>query len=314
MTIFRSSYGMTSIPLCASQFPAEARALLPRAVVEAHAFNLYVDPSSPVRAWFTDMDGTIFDGKAPPDPHAAEILEHLARNLTDSRIPVVYVTGRFIGSIDKAIAAYGLPTPAYAAAATGSMIYANVGGIWKEVEAYTQELRAHWVDQPDAIFDHIMAQSGAVNWRLRFREALRHIYISAPEGQTHDHQRRINELLIASGLTTIQVVVSGPGNEGFFHYDFVPDNGSKLHAARFIAEKLLGLKDLSTVLFTGDSGNDRDLLLAAGFATLVHSSEKGLGDLLMSQRADIHLSPYHNIYGVLHAMMAVGCLRPTPAS
>ncbi|MFH1829964.1 MAG: HAD-IIB family hydrolase [Pseudomonadota bacterium] len=312
--LLASSHSTLTPPLIASQFPIAAQSLLPFAIIEAQAFALHVQPSSPVHAWFTDMDGTIFNGKAPPDPHSAAVLHHLTHNLTASNIPVIYVTGRYIGSIRKVIATYGLPTPTYVAAATGTMIYERFGDDWKEVNAYTEELRSHWVERPDEIFDGIMAKLGVSNWRPRFREELRHIYISGAEGRTYEHQLRINELLIESGLNTVKVVVSGPGNEGFLNYDFVPDNGSKLYAARFIAQKLLGFNDLSTILFTGDSGNDVDLLLAAGFATLVRSTEEGLSDLLRSQRADIHLSPYDRIYGVLHGMIAAGCLRLTPVS
>lgn len=308
-----SSVGMAPSALIASQFPQAAQAFLPHSVVSRDGFFLQVDPSSAVKAWFTDMDGTLFDGKSPPSAHTATVFQHLAHAIKTIGMPFVYVTGRNISLIEKAIQEYGLPFPSYAAGSVGTQIFRRDHDRWQEVEAYSERLRSHWVSDPESAFDPVMEQLGVDGWWHSSATEFRRSYRVPPSAVPIEVLRKsVLGLLKKERLDTIKSVVSGPGNAGYLHVDFLPSNGSKVDAGNYIARELIGLEDLSSVLFTGDSGNDEDLLVATGLSSLVRTGEKGLAQRLLEQCPDIFLSPHPNIYGVVHSMIHFGVIAVHP--
>lgn len=162
-----------------------------------------------------------------------------------------------------------------------------------------------------AVFDALMASTELSDWRHTTTTDFRRTY-RMPNRLMPDALRMIvaNELRL-HGLDTIKAVISGPDRHNELHIDFVPDNGSKVHAAHFIARELLGLSDLDSTLYTGDGGNDIDLLLASGAAALVRTSEAGLAEKLVALRPDIFLSPHRHIHGVRHALEYFGVIGST---
>lgn len=295
--------------LTPQHFPDKTLDLLPSEVANSSNFTLVANPNNPIRAWFSDMDGTLFNGKAPVKNEANAVLAHLVGSLQAVDIPLIYITGRRIENVNRAIQAYKLPLPSFVAASVGTMIFKREDDRWQEVTDYSDQLRSHWVKNAEEKLDQIMKDAQIQGCIHSSETEFRRSYIADPAISTADLNTKIVRLLKQESLDAIKVIVSGPGNEGYLHIDFLPDNGSKVDAGRFIAANLLGLGDLSSVLFTGDSGNDKDLLLSAGFSTLVQSSENGLVESLSKLSKKTFISQQPNIYGVVHSMIHFGLIE-----
>lgn len=288
--------------LTPSMFSAETVNVLPPSVQGAQSFVLKTTSQSRVRAWFTDMDGTLFYAKAPPSPEAIVILHHLVGSLDMAGIPCVYISGRRLPKIEAAIEEFHLPIPPIVAASVGAEIFTRKGDAWTPDQEYTDFLKSRWCADPEATFDSIMNRSAKGFWVHTSSTECKRSYAITPQIPIETLRTRVTTHLLEDGLDNIAPVVSGPNFWGDLNVDFLPDNGSKSGAGRFIAQKFLGLDDLSSVLFTGDSGNDLDMLLASGFAALVRNEEAGLVQHLRDKRSDMFFSPYPDIYGVIHSM------------
>lgn len=256
------------------------------------------------------MDGTIYEGQRPPDPVTSHILNKIVGQLDERDIPIAYISGRSMFRIEQALEKHELALPAFVGASVGSEIFARIDHEWHAIESYRRLMSTRWIGDAAAVLDALMTANDLPRWKYVKGTEFRRTYLIPNEVAIDDLRGMIGDALRRHGLDTLKAVVSGPGYEGNMHVDFLPDNGTKVHAARFIAHELLGVGDLTTILYTGDSGNDVDLLLAAGFAALVHTNESGLAEKLLTLRPEIFFSSHENVYGVRHALEHFGIIRP----
>ncbi len=270
------------------------------------------DSGASVDAWFTDMDGTLYKGELPSNPDASKILHDITDKLDEREIPVVYISGRPMRRIEEAIEDHDLVLPAFVGASVGSEIYVRGDGKWCAVESYRSLMRERWIGDAASALDALMSASDLPRWRRIGETEFRRTYLLPNYLAIEELRGTVDDALRRHGLDTIKAVISGPDHRKYMHVDFVPDNGSKLDAALYIVRELLGLEDLAGVLFTGNGGNDADLLLAAGLAALVRTNESCLVEKLSALRRDIFFSPYPDIYGVRDAMEHFGLIGREP--
>jgi HAD superfamily hydrolase (TIGR01484 family) len=295
-------------PLSPQLLPPSVRSLLPAEYALEERLLLVGRPHARLNAWFTDLDGTLFDQSAEPSLEVAALLAHIVSALTAVKMPIAYVTGRSIANVDRAIVRHGLPMPQYAAASVGTEIFQRGADGWVAVRAWSDHLRSRWPENAAMVLDRTMEKAQVTPCWCRCSTEFRRSYEAVPVMGSRALQQRLTTVLHEEGRSMVQAIVSGSSEEGHQFVDFVPVGGSKADAARFIAQELLGESHLGSVLFTGDSGNDRDLLLAAGAAALVSSRERDLAESLARLRPDLLRSSHANIYGVLHAMFHYGVI------
>ncbi len=89
----------------------------------------------------TDLDGTLIPMEGSTQ-NAAD-LKTLSQSLADAKVPLVFVTGRHLKSILRAIDQFDLPAPAWIVADVGTSIYNNDGaGGWQAIEGYADYLQS----------------------------------------------------------------------------------------------------------------------------------------------------------------------------
>ncbi|MCA9200806.1 MAG: HAD hydrolase family protein, partial [Planctomycetales bacterium] len=109
----------------------------------------------------TDLDGTFI----PLDNNVQNErdLALLSTHLQTSPIPLIFVTGRHLASVENAIHQYNLPTPQMLICDVGSSIYQSVNGVWQPNLEYRQALtqRCHnWeISQVDDVLQDVLVRT-----------------------------------------------------------------------------------------------------------------------------------------------------------
>ena len=95
----------------------------------------------------TDLDRTALpNGPQPESPRARSLFARLASR---DGVTLAYVTGRHRKLVERAIANYGLPQPAFAITDVGTKIHAREDGVWHLWPDWEDEIDRDW-----AGYDH----------------------------------------------------------------------------------------------------------------------------------------------------------------
>jgi sucrose-6F-phosphate phosphohydrolase len=212
----------------------------------------------------TDLDRTLLpNGAAPESPGARK---RFARLVARPEVTLAYVSGRHLALMEEAIAGYGIPMPDFAITDVGTKIYARDGG-WRVWQDWEEEIGPDWAGR-----DH-----GAL--RALFAD-LPHLRLQEDEKQnTHklsyylplDADRagldaRMRELLEREGVRA-SLIWSDDEVAGVGLLDVLPERATKVHAVEFLRDRLGVSPDW--VLFSGDSGNDLEVMASAVPSVLV---------------------------------------------
>ena len=212
----------------------------------------------------TDLDGTLIpmDGCS----RNATDLAELARQLAESQVPLVFVTGRHLQSTLRAISQFRLPTPDWIVADVGTSIYERDGADgWKLLDGYAQHLQTSLNDMPlEKVrfalrdFDELTLQAEEKQGRFKLS------YYSSRD-QVHEVAKRLqtklNGLAVPYGVTSSLDPFTTHGL-----IDVLPQAASKGAALSWWAERQQ--IPLSSIVYAGDSGNDLAALVA-GFRSIV---------------------------------------------
>ena len=221
-----------------------------------------------------DLDRTIIpNGAQPESPEARPLLRKLAER---DDLQLVYVTGRDKDLIREAIRHYGLPVPRRVIGDVGSSIYEvaeeetelrftalqewkdAISEDWKgmvgtELAGQLGEYEGLWLQEPAKQNDYKLSYYGEPSLD---REAL-----------MAQIERRMEQMDVRANLIWSIDEQMGKGL-----LDILPRNASKLHAVRFLTDRL-GYSE-EEVVFAGDSGNDLNVLGSGVRSVLVANASE----------------------------------------
>lgn len=257
----------------------------------------------------TDLDGTMFDpGLSGPTPNASAAFGLLENCLASAGAELVYITGRHLELVEEAIAKYGLPYPAMLAVDAGSAIYLRGDGFWQKSEEWASHLRKTWKPEYTPALHKVIMQLDECRLQPESRQGeFKRSYWAAHRYNDVDVQRTLDVQVKAIADDAIQALVS-KGPEGLL-IDLLPGNGAKDDAGEFIAA-MLGLS-MERVFFSGDSGNDRRMLLKPGvMAAYVGDPAKPFAEELRTTYAssNVYLASRRNIFGVIESLEHYGLM------
>lgn len=213
----------------------------------------------------TDLDRTLLpNGHAPESRLARRVFACIAAR---DEVMLVYVTGRDITLMKQAITDYSLPTPDFSVCDVGTSIYHLTSVGWTLLEDWQYHIAADWkglnaykLEKLIPVFPHLRLQN-SVNiktYKLSY-------YVSPAEKMEKDIKILKQEL---DGLKIKYHVVSSiDETEDKGLVDILPASAGKLKAINFLVKKF-GIQS-NNVYFSGDSGNDYDVLLSEYRTTLV---------------------------------------------
>jgi len=219
----------------------------------------------------TDLDRTLLPNG--PQPESSGARSQFAALAADSRLVLAYVTGRDRQLVQEAVTAYQLPPPDFVIGDVGTTIYRiEPDGNWRADQAWETKIGADWngrtneelrqllVDIPDL---GLQEQSKQNRHKLSY-------YIALDADQDAIATDVVERLQTAAVQARVVWSIDEQAAIGLF--DILPESASKYHAVAML-QQLQGFTDSNTV-FSGDSGNDMEVLTSSIPAVLVANSDR----------------------------------------
>ena len=213
----------------------------------------------------TDLDRTLLPNGAQPESRDARRL--FAQLVGEDAVVLTYVTGRDRRLVEKAIANYAIPAPAFVISDVGTRIHDLRLGAWRDLPQWERAIDRDWAGCSRAELVRLLQDLSA----LRLQELAkqnRHklsYYVPLQADRTalgRELQRRFGERGVAAQLVWS---IDEPSGVGLL--DILPASAGKLAAIEFLRDQL-GFND-NEVLFAGDSGNDLTVMASRLPAVLV---------------------------------------------
>lgn len=219
----------------------------------------------------TDLDRTLIpNGEQPESAGAREHFTVLARH---PHVTLAYVSGRHRELVQRAIQDYQLPQPQFVIGDVGTTIYAvHPLGEWRALKSWEDHINSDWQHVSHAELQQLLA--GFPEMRLQEPHKQNRHKLSFYVARTADQAQLLASIadVLAAQKVRARQVWSVDESAGVALLDIVPISASKYHAIQALQSREC-FSDHDTV-FSGDSGNDIDVLVSSIPATLVANSAK----------------------------------------
>ncbi len=227
----------------------------------------------------TDLDRTLLpNGQAPESGDAREIFAQL---VAQPAVKLVYVTGRNPQLVSEAIATWEVPVPDLLIANVGTTIAAPSGDHWDQWthwdELIARDWAGHTTEDLKGLFEDL---SGLTLQDASGQGAFKLSYFT-PVGTEGEALAKLVRRRLAAAGTRANVIWSVDDTAGSGLLDILPAAATKRLAIEFaMSEWGFGPDE---VVFAGDSGNDRDVLVSPIAAVLVANAGPDLRSALVEQ-------------------------------
>jgi len=218
----------------------------------------------------TDLDRTLLpNGEALESPMARDALGHLVAH---APLALAYVSGRSLALVLEAIEEYALPVPDVIAADVGSSVHHRSGNGWRADRDWETRVADHWQGERQERIGEILASvDGLVPQDGIHQMPFKRSYVVEPGAERGHLEQAVRAPLEADGIRAALMFSHDPV-AGLELLDVLPAGGTKLHAVRHVRDAL-GV-DHAATLFSGDSGNDLDVLISDVPAVLVANGDE----------------------------------------
>ena len=227
----------------------------------------------------TDLDRTLIpNGEQPESPEVRPLFRQLVSN---SEITLAYVTGRDKTLVQEAIAEYELPIPDFVIADVGSTIYEIKNNQWLRLTDWDNQISIDWQykTQADLVkfftdFDHIKLQEitkqglHKLSYYVSLEAELEPIIIII---RSKLETEKIQANIIWSIDEKAQVGL----------LDILPLSANKYHAIAYLMKTQNFTLD--NTIFSGDSGNDLDVLMSPIKSILVSNAHLEVKETIQSE-------------------------------
>lgn len=217
----------------------------------------------------TDLDRTLIpNGPQPESPLAGERFKRLAGR---EEVTLVYVSGRHRALIERAIAEFDLPQPDFAIADVGSTIYRISPAGWRQWEQWDGQIAPDWRGLTHDELHGLLSGFPALTLQEQEKQNRHKLSFYVPlETDAQPLIAAMDAKLKQAGIKANLIwSIDEPAGVGLL--DVLPLGANKLHAIRFLMRQQ-GFSHEDTV-FSGDSGNDLDVLLSDIQAVLVANAD-----------------------------------------
>jgi len=226
----------------------------------------------------TDLDRTLIpNGEQPESPEARPLFRQLVSN---PQITLAYVTGRDKTLVQEVIAEYELPIPNFVIADVGSMIYEIKNTQWLRLGDWDKQISVDWQHktQADLVtfftdFDHLKLQEIS-------KQGLHKLsYYVSLETEREPIITKIQAKLDTEKIqATIIWSIDEKAQVGLL--DILPLSAYKYHAIAYLMNNQNFTLD--NTIFSGDSGNDLDVLMSPIKSILVANAHLEMKEKIQS--------------------------------
>ena len=213
----------------------------------------------------TDLDRTLIpNGAEPESPHARE---RFARFVANDGVTLAYVSGRHRELVEQAIAEWGLPVPDYCIGDVGTTIYAVGAHDWTPVEAWAEAIGPDWAGAGhDGLAARLAGLDGLELQEAEKQGRFKLSYYAPADADSRALLAEVRERLAPTGARS-SLIWSIDEAAGVGLLDILPSGATKYHSVDLLM-RMTG-HDLTSTVFSGDSGNDLEVLVSPIPATLV---------------------------------------------
>lgn len=228
-------------------------------------------PIEPPKLLSSDLDGTLIplEGELAAQHALAELKDYLRQ----TRLPLVYVTGRHLASIRMVASEYSLPVADWVIADVGTAIYRGEKCDYKPLHQYKDELKRLTKGMDAGQLVSLFNDMEGL--RLQEDEKLGpyklSYYVNA--SKLENYEIAINERIKDKEVPYRTISSVDPFN-GDGLIDILPVGVSKAFALQWLSEYLSILPE--EIIFSGDSGNDLAALVHGFRAILVGNASDEL--------------------------------------
>lgn len=204
----------------------------------------------------TDMDRTVIPNGFQPEP--ANARREFNRFCQRPDVKLVYVTGRHVSLVKRAVKNYALPMPDFAITDVGTKIYQIGKGSWQQMADWEAEIDRDWHGKTHAQLKALLKPISELRLQESSKQNTHKLSYYLPLYLDKDTIIAQIEAFLTDAEVDASIVwsVDEPKNIGLL--DVLPRHATKLHAIEFLQHKL-GYS-LDEVVFAGDSGNDLPVL------------------------------------------------------
>jgi HAD superfamily hydrolase (TIGR01484 family) len=264
----------------------------------------------PQQLFASDLDGTLL----PPawtDAARADLRALASRIAGDEVTRVIYVTGRNLAKTLAGVAEGGLPRPDFLACDVGTSVYARRGEDFVLDETYRATMREALGGTSAERIRALLDGKGGLEPQPNPDQGEFKASFYLPAHVNPVDGSALEARLGAAGIRAT-VVVSMEPETGRGLVDVLPKGVGKDTAVHHVAA-VTGV-GLESVVFAGDSGNDRAALLAGFRSILVGNAPRSLMDEVRSAaraqgRSDLlYVASAEYVGGVLEGLRHFGLL------
>jgi len=217
----------------------------------------------------TDLDRTLIpNGSQPESPGARR---HFAILAAHDQVTVAYVTGRHRQLVESAVSEFDLPRPDFVIGDVGTTLYStSASGDWSRQEWWEDEIAVDWAGYEHRDLREMLTDLSALRLQEQSRQNRNKLSYFVPlQLDRNTLARQIRRRLEQRGVAA-RLIWSVDDAAELGLLDVVPARASKYSAI----EALMRDQNFDTgnTIFSGDSGNDLEVLASPIHAVLVANS------------------------------------------
>ena len=213
----------------------------------------------------TDLDRTLLpNGAEPESPGARERFHAVVER---PEVELAFVSGRHRALVEAAIAEYRLPRPNFVIGDVGTSIYDVGDSDWSQWPAWEAVLEQSWGTRDGQGLVALLADIETLTPQESEKQGrFKSSYYAPLSVDVEQLKQEMQQRLTQAGLPS-RIIWSVDDNTHTGLIDVLPENASKLHAVRFLMQNTS--HTLANTLFSGDSGNDLEVLCSEINSVLV---------------------------------------------
>jgi len=206
----------------------------------------------------TDLDRTLIpNGEQPESPQARPLFRQL---VSHSQITLAYVTGRDKMLVQEAIAEYELPIPNFVIADVGSTIYKIKNNQWLRLTDWDEQISVDWQYKTQADLVTFFTDFDQIKLQEITKQGLHKLsYYVSLEAELKPIIIKIRSKLKTEKIQA-NIIWSIDEKAQVGLLDILPLSANKYHAITYLMKNQNFTLD--NTIFSGDSGNDLDVLMS----------------------------------------------------
>jgi sucrose-6F-phosphate phosphohydrolase len=218
----------------------------------------------------TDLDRTLIPNG--PQPESAGAGERFKQLCASEDVLLAYVSGRDQSLVKEAIADFSLPQPDYVIGDVGTSLYhLDTPDDWSHQSNWDRHISQDWRGKSHQDLKQLFSDIPAL--RLQENRKQNRFKLSYYLSLEHAYQPILDEMALRLRQEKVDASLIWSTDEtvGTGLLDVLPKRASKYHAIDFLRQSL-GYT-LSEIVFSGDSGNDMEVLISPIPAVLVANAQ-----------------------------------------